>query len=179
MSKHSFWSFAGLHGDQLIYDIIAAPSLGAARAVALGLMAFEGWIEAIPGQWGSRDSLEVDEATWERCVAGIGAVTLYACVGDFVPCDRGGRFTHIDSLDGKPEPWPWTPGGQWRRLVAWWTGNDPRDFTRLECERCYGAGFADLHGCAVSHVDPRGGRLRGGGYWYPCPVAENIDGRAA
>ncbi|WP_316200955.1 MULTISPECIES: hypothetical protein [unclassified Bradyrhizobium] len=70
---------------------------------------------------------------------------------DHFPCHSCGTLTHIDDLDGKPEP---RVGGRiynaTRRIWLSWTGrptaawDDPEgltDWTRLECGQCYGPGY--------------------------------------
>lgn len=70
-----------------------------------------------------------------------------ADIEEYFPCDACGKSTHIDALDGKPEP----GRGIFRALWLWWTGrstaawDDPEgntDWTRLECGGCYGPGYS-------------------------------------
>jgi prefoldin subunit 5 len=76
---------------------------------------------------------------------------------NYLPCAACGVLTHIDDLDGKPEP---TRRGWlsklWARIVVAYRFriirkvpsyllDDPdgaADWTRLECGRCYGPGYA-------------------------------------
>lgn len=44
---------------------------------------------------------------------------------DIFPCAACGKPTHIDDLDAKPQP----------------GAGENSDFTRFECEACYGPGY--------------------------------------
>jgi hypothetical protein len=67
----------------------------------------------------------------------------------YFPCAKCSKLTHIDDLDGKPEPrFNWF---FYRSLWLWWTGrshaafDDPEgntDWERLECRECYGPGYS-------------------------------------
>lgn len=66
---------------------------------------------------------------------------------DETRCRKCGREAPIDALDAKPEITPWFLGrvmryGQPEALVR--AADVGLDFTRLECARCYGPGFAAL-----------------------------------
>ena len=80
---------------------------------------------------------------------------------DYFPCAACGKLTHIDDLDGKPEPrindfWH----GLYRSLWLWWqrvyfgrvgcsAWDDPdgnTNWERLECRECYGPGYVSNRG---------------------------------
>lgn len=78
-------------------------------------------------------------------------------VGDFFPCAKCGKTTHINDLDAKPEPRVNEYLGQWivraiylgwMRWVRRWPGcsawDDPdgnTNWERFECGECYGPGY--------------------------------------
>jgi hypothetical protein len=59
---------------------------------------------------------------------------------NYFPCHACGRLTHIDDLDGKPEPHNQPdPDGR-------------TDWTRLECGDCYGPGYVSNRSVVIRAI---------------------------